>query len=163
MAEPPTELERKAAYFEAVEEQGDVARARIQAAVTERDLQRWRRDESPILPGNANFAQVEIGLLNIKKAKLRRKVDQIIEAVDDEGFPRYPSQIMALARLQLDELKPPAQQVNHNVQGSVGVQHRHQHVIEAMPDEMLEDFIRTGKSSIAMDRIAEATWEKERK
>jgi hypothetical protein len=38
------------------------------------------------------------------------------------------------------------------------VRHDHASVIAAMPDEMLEEFIKTGKSSIEMDRIAEDVW-----
>ena len=43
------------------------------------------------------------------------------------------------------------------------VAHTHQAVIEAMPDHLLEEFIKTGKSSIEMDRIAEAVWESKKR
>lgn len=45
------------------------------------------------------------------------------------------------------------------VQGHVT--HDHSAVLAAMPDHLLEEFIRTGHSPIEMDRIAEAVWEKQ--
>lgn len=155
---PRTDEVMRKDYLRHLGIQGNRSRARIDARVTDKDITRWRRDDTVAANGE-DFAQTEIRILNGKSRKLRKKVDVILNAVDADGFPRFPNQVMSAARLTLEEFKPPAQQVDHTVSGNIGVAHRHQHVIEAMPDEMLEEFIRTGKSSIEMDRIAEAVWE----
>jgi hypothetical protein len=155
---PRTDAEMRRDYLRYLGIQGDRSRAKIEARVTDKDIGRWRRDDT--VSGGETFAQQEVRILNKKKVRLRKAVDKILSATDEDGFPKFPSQVMAAARLQLDEFKPPAQQVNHEVSGSIAHNHRHQAVLEAMPDHMLEEFIRTGKSPIEMDRIAEDVWSK---
>ena len=127
---------------------GQSADARVHAGVTYDLVRGWRRDEG--------FARREGKIVRLPKQKLRKKVDQILEAVDEEGLPKFPQHVMTAAKAQLPEFKPQDATINHNVAGSVSVDHMH--MLEHMPDNLLEEFIQTGRSAIEMDRIAEDIW-----
>lgn len=160
MSNIPSDAKLQREYLAKLRETGgEVGRARVLALVGTSDLSRWRKNTDKDAKGHT-FEQREMLVMAETRQNIRKKVNEILEATDEDGFPKYPAQIMQIARLQLDELKPPAQQVNHNVRGQVEHRHQHQAVIDAMPQELLQKFIETGESDIEMDRIAEDVWSK---
>ena len=150
---PKTEKQLKQIYLRKLRATGAPMRARALSNVAENEILRWRKDDD-------EFSMAEDRAKAECKQELRTKVDQILQATDEDGFPRFPGQIMAAAKAQLEEFRAPSQRVDVNVGGEVAHSHHHAVAIEQMPVDDLEHFIATGESSIAMDRIADDVWAK---
>jgi len=128
--------------------------------VTTQDVTRWRRNDDEF--GKSENRAIA-GVLAARSTRVRKKVDQLIDAEDDDGNPKYPAQVMAVAKSVLPEFAPQSQSITHKVQGAVEHTHSHSAVLAAMPDDLLQKFLETGESSIEMDRVAETVWEEKKK